>query len=78
MKEILEHLKECGAMFCKAEALFDISCRHGREFPACEKHVFDELERAFEYDGDHGRVTVYRIGVSDATFREVAIYGLEH
>ena len=59
------HLRDCRE--CGKPAKYDITMRHGMEYPACEKCVAYLLDQAYEYDGDHGNVTVYQIGVASET-----------
>ena len=70
-REIRPNLLLCRS--CIAPAVFDVSMRHGAEYPACREHVAKALDDAFEHDGDHGHVSVDQIGVSSDTTREVVM-----
>ena len=56
-----DHIRLCEA--CGAPAAYAVACRHGAEFPACQRHIQQALTQAFEQDGDHGVVSVYHIGL---------------
>lgn len=65
MTKIYEHLAKC--KYCHRMALFDVSMRHGAEYPACSEHIAAALAAAYSHDGDYGQVTVYLIGVASET-----------